>query len=86
MLGAVPTSQGGIGSAINNAVSRVAGLIAVAFAGVLLGGVLDYGSFRRIMVITAVLFLLGGIVSAVGISNVAVRGRAADASGGAAVS
>ena len=86
ILGAVPTSQSGIGSAINNAVSRVAGLIAVAFAGVLLGGVLDYGSFRRIMVITAVLFLLGGIVSAVGISNAAVRARAADASGGAAVS
>ncbi len=86
ILGAVPTSQSGIGSAINNAVSRVAGLIAVALAGVLLGGVLDYGSFRRIMVVTAVLCVVGGIVSAVGISNDAVRRGAGDASSGAAVS
>ena len=86
ILGAVPTSQSGIGSAINNAVSRVAGLIAVALAGVLLGGVLDYGSFRRIMVVTAVLCVVGGIVSAVGISNDAVQRGAGDASGGAAVS
>lgn len=77
ILGAVPTSQSGIGSAINNAVSRVAGLIAVALAGVMLGGVLDYGSFKRIMVITAVFFLVGGLVSAVGISNAAARRQAA---------
>lgn len=75
ILGAVPTSQSGIGSAINNAVSRVAGLIAVALAGVMLGGVLDFGSFRRIMVITAALFIVGGIMSAVGISNAAARRR-----------
>lgn len=75
ILGAVPTSQSGIGSAINNAVSRVAGLIAVALAGVMLGGVLDFGSFRRIMVITAALFIVGGIVSAAGISNAAGRRR-----------
>ena len=84
ILGAVPTSQSGIGSAINNAVSRVAGLMAVALAGVLLGGVLDYHSFRRIMVVTAVLFVAGGIVSAAGISNAAVRRRAAEAAGAAA--
>ena len=69
ILGAVPAGQSGIGSAINNAVSRVAGLIAVALAGVMLGGVLDYESFRRVMVITALLFLVGSVVSALGISN-----------------
>lgn len=73
ILGAVPKEQSGIGSAINNAVSRVAGLIAVALVGVMLGGVLDYDSFRRVMVITAVLFLAGGVVSALGISNTATR-------------
>lgn len=73
ILGAVPKEQSGIGSAVNNAVSRVAGLIAVALVGVMLGGVLDYGSFRRVMVITAVLFLMGGVVSALGISNAATR-------------
>lgn len=69
ILGAVPQGQSGIGSAINNAVARVAGLIAVALAGVMLGGVLDFDSFRRIMVITALLFLAGGVISALGISN-----------------
>ncbi|WP_157884141.1 MFS transporter [Arthrobacter alpinus] len=73
ILGAVPKEQSGIGSAINNAVARVAGLIAVALAGVMLGGVLDHESFRRIMVITAVLFLAGGLASALGISNADAR-------------
>ena len=73
ILGAVPAEQPGVGSAINNAVARVAGLLAVAFAGVMLGGVLDHGSFRRVMVITALLFLAGGAVSALGISNAAAR-------------
>lgn len=69
ILGAVPAEQSGIGSAINNAVSRVAGLIAVAMAGVILGGVLDYGSFHRVVLVTAGLFILGGLISAFGISN-----------------
>ncbi|WP_154606131.1 MULTISPECIES: MFS transporter [Arthrobacter] len=69
ILGAVPPEQSGIGSAINNAVSRVAGLVAVALAGVLLGGVLEFDSFRRIMAITAAMFITGGLVSAFGIVN-----------------
>ncbi len=77
ILGSVPPSQSGIGSAINNAVSRVAGLIAVALAGVLLGGVLEFGSFRRIMAITAALFIVGGVVSAFGIRNASEEGASA---------
>ncbi|POH57319.1 MFS transporter [Arthrobacter glacialis] len=69
ILGAVPQGQSGIGSAINNAVSRVAGLLAVALAALLLGGALDVESFRRVMLITAGLFVAGGVVSALGISN-----------------
>ncbi|WP_104086425.1 DHA2 family efflux MFS transporter permease subunit [Arthrobacter sp. GMC3] len=69
ILGSVPQEQSGIGSAINNAVSRVAGLIAVALVGVMLGGVLDFDSFRRVMVITALLFVAGGVISAMGITN-----------------
>lgn len=69
ILGAVPAAQSGIGSAINNAVSRVAGLIAVALAGAMIGGVLDYASFRRVVLITAGLFIVGGLISALGISN-----------------
>jgi hypothetical protein len=69
ILGAVEPSQSGIGSAINNAVSRIAGLIAVALAGVIAGGTLDFGSFRRTALATAALFSLGGVVAAIGIRN-----------------
>ena len=37
ILAAVDPAQSGIGSAINNAASRIAGLIAIAFAGVIIG-------------------------------------------------
>jgi EmrB/QacA subfamily drug resistance transporter len=69
VLAAVDPSQSGIGSAINNAVSRIAGLIAVALAGVIAGGALDYGSFRRLTLAAATLFVIGGVVSAIGIRN-----------------
>jgi EmrB/QacA subfamily drug resistance transporter len=69
VLAAVEPSQSGIGSAINNAVSRIAGLIAVALAGVIAGGALDYDSFRRLATATAGLFAVGGVVSAIGIRN-----------------
>src|SRR5690606_13770282 len=41
ILGAIDEGQAGIGSAVNNAVARVAGLVAVACAGLILGPVLD---------------------------------------------
>lgn len=69
ILAAVEPSQSGIGSAINNAVSRIAGLIAVALAGVIAGGALDYGSFQRLALVIAALFAVGGVVAAVGIRN-----------------
>ncbi len=69
ILGAVPPGQSGIGSAVNNAVSRVAGLVAIAFAGVIVNGALDVGGFHRVLTVTAVLFAMGGIISALGISN-----------------
>ncbi|MDJ0355345.1 MFS transporter [Paenarthrobacter sp. PH39-S1] len=69
ILGSVRPEQSGIGSAINNAVSRVAGLIAVAFAGVIVNGALDVGGFHRVLVVTVLLFAVGAVISAVGISN-----------------
>ena len=69
ILAAVDPAQSGIGSAINNAVSRIAGLIAVAFAGVIIGGAMDFTGFRHGAVVVAVLFAVAGIISAVGISN-----------------
>ena len=67
ILGAVSTAQSGIGSAVNNAVSRVAGLVAIACAGTIIGGTLDTDAFHRVVLVTAVLFIAGGLVSFAGI-------------------
>lgn len=69
ILGAIDPAQAGIGSAINNAVARVAGLVAVACAGLILGGVLDLPGFHRAMIATAAMLVVGGVVSFIGIRN-----------------
>ena len=69
ILGSIPSQQAGIGSATNNAVARVAGLIAIALIGVIVAGQLDVESFHRVLLVTAALLFLGGIVSFVGIRN-----------------
>jgi hypothetical protein len=69
ILAAVDPAQSGIGSAINNAVSRISGLIAIAFTGVIIGGAVDFAGFRQGMLVTAGLFVLAGVISAVGIRN-----------------
>jgi EmrB/QacA subfamily drug resistance transporter len=69
ILAAVDPAQSGIGSAVNNAVSRVAGLIAVAFTGVIIGGTIDFDGFRHGALVVAGLFAVAGLVSAVGIRN-----------------
>jgi EmrB/QacA subfamily drug resistance transporter len=69
ILGSIPEAQSGIGSAVNNAVSRVAGLVAIAFTGLIVGETLDLDGFRRGVVATAVLLIAGGLVSAAGIRN-----------------
>lgn len=67
ILGAVSTAQSGIGSAVNNAVSRVAGLVSIACAGAIIGATLDTDAFHRVAFVTAVLFIAGGLVSFAGI-------------------
>ena len=69
ILAVVDPAQSGIGSAINNAVSRIAGLIAVAFTGVIIGGAMDFAGFRQGALVTAVLFAVAGVISAIGIRN-----------------
>jgi EmrB/QacA subfamily drug resistance transporter len=69
ILQAVPTERSGIGSAINNAVSRVAGLVATAFVGVIVGDRLDVDGFHRVLIVTAALLIAGGVVSLIGITN-----------------
>ncbi|TXN32820.1 MFS transporter [Lacisediminihabitans profunda] len=69
ILGAIDQRQAGIGSAINNAVSRVAGLIAIAMLGLIIGPLLDVDGFHRGMVVTACLLFAGGVASGLGIRN-----------------
>ena len=69
ILGAIEPARSGIASAVNNAVARVAGLIAVAMLGVIAGGRLDLAGFHRAVIVTAVLLAIGGVVSLLGIRN-----------------
>jgi len=70
ILGAVDPAHSGIASATNNAVSRIAGLIAVALAATLGGSAtIDLDSFHRLVASSAVAMIVGGAISAVGIRD-----------------
>ncbi|MEO7348321.1 MAG: MFS transporter [Terrimesophilobacter sp.] len=71
ILGSISESQSGIGSAINNAIARVAGLITVAMLGIIVASTLDVAGMHRALLVAAGLLIAGGVVSAVGIRNTA---------------
>ncbi|EYT62809.1 MFS transporter [Curtobacterium poinsettiae] len=73
VLGSVPQSEAGSGSAVNNAFARIAGLVTVALAGVVLGGEVSVEGLHRAMVVMALLLLAGAVVCAVGIRNTPAR-------------
>ncbi len=79
ILGSIPAEDAGIGSAVNNAVARVAGLVMIAFVGVIVGTRLDVAGFHRGLVVTAGLLVLGGALSWIGIRNRQVIGSSAEA-------
>ncbi|HEY8582147.1 MAG TPA: DHA2 family efflux MFS transporter permease subunit [Capillimicrobium sp.] len=73
VLGGVAERHAGMGSAINNAVARIGGLLAVAAIGAVVGiEELDasaVGAFQRAMIVTGALVALGGVLAALGIEN-----------------
>ena len=69
ILGSIDERQAGIGSAVNNAVARIAGLLAIAAIGPIIGASLDVDGFHRAVTLTAGLLIAGGIISAIGIRN-----------------
>lgn len=86
ILGAVPQEKAGIGSAINNAVARIAGLVCVAFAGVIIGPVLTTRGLYQAIIVTAVLLFIGAAAAAIGIRNPEAGERPTTSDGGGAVS
>ncbi len=69
VLGAINPKQAGIASGVNNAIARVAGLAAIAAIGLVIGPNLTVDGFHRGILITAILLITGGVVSALGITN-----------------
>ena len=69
VLGDIEKSRSGIASAVNNAIARVAGLIAIAIIGVIVGHNINLSGFRHAITFTAALLIIGGVLSAAGIRN-----------------
>jgi EmrB/QacA subfamily drug resistance transporter len=79
ILASVSSAQSGIGSAINNAISRISGLLAIAFMGVIVSpgersdgkavSAVDFAGFRMGAYVVAALFAIAGLISWAGIRN-----------------
>ncbi|MGW9158132.1 MFS transporter [Microbacterium sp. NPDC055665] len=78
ILGAIDENHSGIASAVNNAVSRVAGLLVVAMLSTIVGGTLDLDGFHSAAWVTAALLVVGGVVSWIGIRRNPSEPAAAD--------
>ncbi len=73
----------GVASGVNNALARIAGLLAVAALGIIASGAITLASFHRVMAIAAGLVALGGILGLVGIRNPRRDVESAGCAGGA---
>jgi EmrB/QacA subfamily drug resistance transporter len=69
VLGAISAQQAGIGSAVNNAIARIAGLVAIAALGLITGPSLDLAGVRRGVICIALLLFVGGAISWISIRN-----------------
>ena len=72
----------GIASGVNNAVARVASLLATASVGAVIGGTLDVDGFRMAAAFAAGLLALGGLIGLVQIKNPRREVHAEDCPGG----
>jgi EmrB/QacA subfamily drug resistance transporter len=70
VLGGIAPAQAGIASALNNAISRIAGLITTAIIGLVVGNNLNVAGFHNALIFTACLLFIAGVISFIGIRNV----------------
>lgn len=76
VLGSIDNRRAGVASAVNNAISRVSGLVAIAAIGLITTNLLSYHGFYNCIKAMAVLMIIGSIVAWVGIRN--PRSQSAD--------
>lgn len=69
ILSSIKTTQAGIGSAVNNAVSRIAGLLSIAMIGLFIGTTITRDGFQTGLIVCSALLIAGGLLSAIGIRN-----------------
>jgi EmrB/QacA subfamily drug resistance transporter len=69
ILGAIEPERSGIASAINNALARIAGLVAIALLGAVIGTTVDDAWLDSALLLCAGLMAAGALVSAIGIRN-----------------
>ena len=69
ILGAIEPERAGIASAVNNALARIAGLVAIALLGAVIGTVIDDAWLDNALLLCAGLMLAGAVISAIGIEN-----------------
>ncbi|MBW3569125.1 MFS transporter [Candidatus Parcubacteria bacterium] len=69
VLSSIEAKRAGIGSAINNALARIASLITIATLGFVVGPEINLEGFHKGVIYMAILLALGGIISCVGIRN-----------------
>lgn len=75
VLGAIDPARSGIASAVNNAVSRISGLVAIALLGAVVGTTVNPEWLDRALVLCASLMVVGGVISAIGIRRPDVATR-----------
>ena len=73
ILSSVTPAQAGIGSAANNAISRIAGLIAIAIIGVFIGSSITREGYHIGLIICSGLLIAGGITAGAGIRNDTIK-------------